>query len=75
MVKLTLEKVLVADPVDSIAVELLKRKNVQVDVNTGLSEAQLIQVIPVSTFCLVFLINFSFTPFFNPIYIAGGNLF
>lgn len=50
MVKLTLEKVLVADPVDAVAIELLKRKNVAVHVNTGMSEAQLIQVIPVSAF-------------------------
>lgn len=52
MVKIALEKILVADPVDAVAVELLKRKNVTVDVNTGLSEAQLIQVIPVSILLL-----------------------
>ena len=57
MVKLALEKVLVADPVDTVAVELLRRKNIVVDVNVGLSEAQLIQVIPVSTFRLL-LLNF-----------------
>lgn len=49
MVQRKLEKVLVADQIDLAAVELLRRKNITVDIKTGLSEAQLIQVIHVSS--------------------------
>lgn len=43
-----IERVLVADPLDSVVIDLLTAAAVVVDVNTGLSEAQLIQIIPVS---------------------------
>ena len=43
-----IERVLVADPVDSVVIDLLTAASVGVDVKTGLSEAQLIQIIPVS---------------------------
>lgn len=45
-----IERVLVADPLDSVVIDLLTAAAVVVDVNTGLSEAQLIQIIPVSVF-------------------------
>jgi len=41
-----INKVLVADPTDAVAVDLLKANGVVVDVNTGLNEGQLVQVIP-----------------------------
>jgi len=43
---LKIEKVLVSDPLDAIAINLLKTKEVSVDINTGLNESQLIQIIP-----------------------------
>lgn len=48
MVKVALKSVLVADPLDAAAVETLKKHNVVVDVKTGLSESQLVNIIPVS---------------------------
>lgn len=41
-----IKKVLVSDPTDVIATDLLKAKGVSVDINTGLNESQLVQVIP-----------------------------
>lgn len=43
-----IDRVLVADPLDSVVIDLLTAAAVVVDVHTGLSEAQLIQIIPVS---------------------------
>jgi len=43
-----INKVLVSDPTDAVAIDLLKAKGVVVDVNTGLNEGQLVQIIPVS---------------------------
>ena len=44
---MNIEKVLVSDPTDQVAIDLLTAKGVKVDVNTGLNEGQLIQIIPV----------------------------
>jgi D-3-phosphoglycerate dehydrogenase len=41
-----IKKVLVADPTDAIATELLKTKGVTVDIKTGLNESQLVEIIP-----------------------------
>ena len=43
-----IERVLVADPLDSVVIDILTAAGVVVDIHTGLSEAQLIQIIPVS---------------------------
>ena len=45
-----LNKVLISDPVDPAAIEILRQRNLQVDVRTGLPKDQLISIsiIPVS---------------------------
>lgn len=44
---LSIKKVLISDAVDPVAVNLLKEKNICVDLKTGLSKAQLIETIQV----------------------------
>ena len=41
-----IQRVLIADALDTVAIKILEAKNIQVDIKTGLSEAQLIQDIP-----------------------------
>ncbi len=43
-----LNKVLISDPVDEAAVEILRARNLQVDLRTGLPKDQLLAIIPVS---------------------------
>lgn len=50
-----LNKVLISDPVDEAAVEILRARNLQVDLRTGLPKDQLLAIIPVS--CCIFQAN------------------
>lgn len=43
-----LNKVLISDPVDDAAIEILRNRNLQVDVRTGLPKDQLLGIISVS---------------------------
>ena len=42
-----LKKVLISDPVDEAAIEILRNRDIQADVQTGLSKDSLIRIIPV----------------------------
>ena len=42
-----LNKVLISDPVDEAAIEILRNRGIQADVQTGLSKDSLIRIIPV----------------------------
>lgn len=43
-----LNKILISDPVDQAAIDILKQRGFQVDVSTGLSKEKLISIIGVS---------------------------
>lgn len=43
-----LNKILISDPVDQAAIDILTARGLQVDVKTGLPKDQLLAVIPVS---------------------------
>jgi hypothetical protein len=43
-----IDRVLVADPLDAVVIEILTKEAVVVDIKTGCSESDLIEIIPVS---------------------------
>ena len=53
-----LNKILISDPVDEAAIEILRNRNLEVDVFTGLPKDQLLAIIHVSVYMFNNLIKY-----------------